>query len=534
MNTENIELLNKQLNELNREEIVVVCQTLMEQLKESNLKMDNLIEQIRLSQHHRFGSSSEKSKILECCEQISLFFNETEELAKLEATEPDFEEVIPKPYRRKKQKGKRETDLSDFPVVVVEHKLSDEELFCKKCNDILHEIKTETYKLLKFVPSHFEVEEHVVSVYSCRGCEDVVRAPRPQTLLRGSIATPSLVGAIMNAKYVNALPLYRQEQEFQRYGANLSRQTMANWMIRCSEEYLSIIYSKMKDSLLSCSVIQSDETRVQVLKEENRKATTDSWMWVYRTGEHSGAAPVILFEYQTTRGGYHPKEFLSGYNGFLSCDGYSAYHGLPPDIVVSGCWAHGRRKFDDCLKGLDAKSQKGTTAGEAIKRIGLLYKIEELLADKTVEERYNERLKQSKPIVDAFFEWAEKVSLGVPGNSLLSKAFTYIKNQKEYLKTFLTDGRLSIDNNATERCIRPFTIGRGNWLFCDTSNGAEASATIYSIVETAKANKIKPYDYLVHLLEEIPKHYLGSSFEFLDNLLPWSANIQSICKSQKK
>jgi transposase len=267
MNTNNNEISNTQLNECTREELLIVCHTLLEQIKESNLRMENMMEQIRLSQHQRFGASSEKYKLAEGCEQITIFFNEPELNAKLDAPEPEYEEVVPTPYCRKKQKGKKEEDLSDFPVILVEHKLSEEELICKKCNDILHEITTETYKVLRFVPSHFEVEEHVVSVYSCRGCEDVTRAPRQQTLLRGSIATPSLVGAIMNAKYVNSLSLYRQEQEFLRYGVNLSRQTMANWMIRCSEEYLSLLYNRMKASILSCGVIQSDETRVQVLKE---------------------------------------------------------------------------------------------------------------------------------------------------------------------------------------------------------------------------------------------------------------------------
>lgn len=453
---------------------------------------------------------------------------------KLESKEPEFEEIVPTPYRRKKHKGKRDEDLSSFPVVIVEHKLTDEELNCKKCDGILREMTTEKYKLLKFVPAHFEVEEHVVYVYSCQVCESVVRAPRPQTLLKGSIDTPSIVASIMNAKYVNALPLYRQEQEFLRYGVNLSRQTMANWMIRCAEEYLSLIYTRMKASLLSSSVIQADETRVQVLKEENRKATSESWMWIYRTGEYACENPIILFEYQMTRHSYHPKEFLSGFQGYITTDGYSAYHCLPQGITVSGCWAHGRRKFSDCLKGLDPKSQKGTVAAEAMKRIGLLYKIESILSEKTVNERYDERLKQSKPIIDTFFEWVELVSIGVPGNSLLDKAFTYMKNQKEYLYTFLLDGRLSIDNNATERSIRPFAIGRGNWLFCDTPNGAEASAIIYSIVETAKANKLKPYDYFVYLLKEIPEHYLGNSLDFLDKLLPWSDSIPASCKSAKK
>jgi transposase len=528
-------VLNIQLNNCSRDELLVVCHALQQQLKESHERMENMLEQIRLSQHQRYGTSSDKSNYVDGCEQISIYFsfNEAELIANSDTKEPEFEEITAKKHRPKKQKGKRESDLSGFPVIKIEHKLSEKEQQCPKCTGHLHQITTETHKQLRFIPAHFEVEEHHVSVYGCRDCENIVRAPRSQTLLRGSVATPSLVAGIMNAKYTNALPLNRQAEDFMRYGVNLSRQTMANWVIRCSEEYLSLIYNQMKSSLLSNDVIMADETSVQVLKEEGRKATTESWMWVYRTGDLSNSKTIILFEYQKTRGSYHPKEFLYSFKGFLKTDGYSAYHGLPPDIVVSGCWSHAKRKFNDCLKGLDPASQKRSIASEALKRIGLLYNIEKMLADKVPEERREERLKHSKPIIDAFFEWVETVSLGVVGNSLLSKAFNYAKNQKSYLYNYLEDGRISIDNNATERAIRPFAIGRGNWLFCDTPNGAEASAIIYSIVETAKANGLRPYDYLVHLLEEIPKKYWGTDHSFLEELLPWSDKIPASCKSQK-
>jgi hypothetical protein len=242
---------------------------------------------------------------------------------------------------------------------------------------------------------------------------------------------------------------------------------------------------------------------------------------------------IILFEYQKTRAGYHPKEFLGDYSGKITTDGYSAYHGLPPSIEISGCWAHLRRKFTDCLKGLDSPSQKQTVAFQAIQRIGLLYKIESLFKDASSEERLEERQSQSKPIVESFFNWVNTISIGVPGNSLLDKAFNYAKNQKKYLLTFLSDGNIPIDNSATERAIKPFAIGRNNWLFCDTPAGAEASAVIYSIVETAKANKLRPYEYFVHLLEEITKNYSGTDKTFLDDLMPWSDKIPESCKSSK-
>lgn len=522
-------LTEQQLNTYSKEQLLSLCKVLMAQNQEINNKLDYLTEQIRLANHNRFGSSSEKHV---CGEQMNMFFNEADATADKTKAEPEFEEVVPKPYKRKKQKGKRETDLSQFPVVKIEHKLSEEQCVCE-CNTPMHVVTTESTKLLKYVPAHFEVEEHVVYIYSCHTCESMIRADKPDTLLRGSIVTPSLAAAIMNAKYVNSMPIARQETEFQRYGVNLSRQTMSNWVIRLSEEYLSLLYEEMKASLLTSKVISADETRIQVLHEEGRKATTQSWMWVYRTGEKCNSPPVILFNYETTRGGYHPKEFLKGYSGFLTVDGYSGYNNLSEEIIVSGCFGHARRKFNDCLKTIPKKDWYGTIADEAIKRIALLYKIEECLKNKPAKERYEERLKQSKPILDSYFAWLESMADGADTGSLIGKAIHYSLNQKKYLLNYLLNGEIAIDNNAVERSIKAFAVGRGNFLFANTPNGATASAIIYSIVETAKANGLRPYDYLVYVLTETLKHHKGTSMEFLKDLLPWSDKIPENCKSKK-
>ncbi|HEY9160983.1 MAG TPA: IS66 family transposase [Desulfomonilia bacterium] len=507
----------------------------MEQNKEISTKMDSLIQQISLYNHRRFGSSSEKDKYPEGYEQVSLCFNEVEAISNANIAEPEYEVVVPKPFKRKKQKGKRETDLADFPVIHIEHKLSDEERICSECGKLLKVIKTEKTSYLRFVPAHFEREEHEVYVYGCADskCDNIIRAPKEQSLLRGSIATPSIVAAIMNGKYVNSMPLARHESEFQRYGVNLSRQTMANWMIRCSEEYLSLLYDEMKKQLLSYKTIHSDETKVQVLHEDGRKATTDSWMWVYRSGELCNGPPIILFNYETTRGGYHPKQYLEGYSGYLIADGYDVYHKLPENIVVSGCFAHARRRYDECLKSVPEKERKGTIADEAIKRIALLYKIEAILKDKSTEERYEGRLNQSKPVLDAYFQWLKSMSGAIDSGSLIGKAINYSLKQQQYLMNYLLDGSISIDNNAVERSIRIFATGRKNWEFCNTPNGAKASAIIYSITETAKANGLKPYEYLVYVFETIPKHYMGTSRDFLQDLLPWSDKIPETCKSKK-
>jgi len=531
----NLPFTDQKLNDCSKEELLSLCKLLMENNKKLSTQLDYLTQQIVLSNHRRFGSSSEKDQTPEGHEQISLCFNEAEATSDASAVEPQYDEVVPKPYKRKKQKGKREADLADFPVIQIEHKLSAEECVCH-CGKALKVITEEKTSYLRFVPAHFEREEHVVSVYGCEdsSCGNILRAKKDPSLLRGSIATPSIVAAIMNGKYVNSVPLARHESEFQRYGVNLSRQTMANWMIRCSEEYLSLLYDEMKIHMLSYGTLHADETRVQVLHEENRKATSESWMWIYRSGELCDGPPVILFKYETTRGGYHPKEFLSGYSGNLTTDGYQAYRGLPEDVVISGCMAHARRKYDECLKSVPQESRKGTTADEALKRIALLYKIEALLKDKSPEKRYEERLKQSKPILDAYFEWLKSIVGTIDSGSMIGKAINYSLNQQDYLERYLLDGSISIDNSAAERSIRIFATGRKNWEFCNTPNGAKASAIIYSITESAKANGLKPYEYIVHILETIPKHYTGTSKDFLQDLLPWSDKLPENCKSMKK
>jgi transposase len=528
-------LSDQQLNQLSKEQLLSLCRVLQDKNNEYEKRLDFLTEQILLSQHRRFGASSEKISYAEDYEQAS-FFNEAEvEAAKASGLVPETDTIDIKSHKRKKQKGKRDLDLSKFPVVRIEHKLSEEEQFCSECHKALKVVTTETYKYLKYVPAHFETEEHLVSVYSCvdSSCGHMVRASKDPSLLRGSIATPSLVAAIMNAKYVNGIPLARQEAEFSRNGVELDRQKMAYWMIRCSEEYLSVIYDEMKKHLLQCQYNQADETRVQVLHEDGRKATTDSWMWVYRTSELANAPPIILFTYEQTRGSYHPKEFLSGYKGYLTTDAYKAYRSLSEDIIVTACMVHCRRYFHDALITIPEDKRKGTVAEEAIKRIAMLYQIETMLADKPAEQRYEERLKQSQPLLDAFFAWLKSMELASDAKSLIGKAIAYALNQQEYLKRYLMDGSIPIDNSATERAIRPFAQGRRAWLFCNTPNGAKASAVIYSIVETAKANGLHPYNYLSHLLEMMPSHMSSISRDFIKDLLPWSETLPDKCRVKK-
>ena len=530
-----IELSDAQLNQFSKDQLVAMYRVLHEKYTEVEKQLDFLTERLSLANRERFGSSSEKLPYAEGARQLD-FFNDVElEAAKASGLVPEPETVTVKSHERKKEKGKPAIDLSQYPVVQIRHMLPESEQFCSACNSSLKLVTTESYRYLRYVPAHFETEEHIVGVYSCScsSCNQMVRASKDPSLLRGSIATPSLVSAIMNAKYVNGIPLARQEAEFQRNGVNLDRQKMAYWVVRCSEDYLSLLYDEMKKHLLQCKYNQADETRVQVLHEDGRKATSESWMWVYRTGEKAHGPPVILFSYEQTRSGEHPKAFLEGYEGYLTTDAFSGYRKLPESITVTGCMAHCRRNFNDALVTMDVEKRKGTVADEAIKRIALLYQIETMAKDKSAEERLQMRQTQSKPLLDAFFAWLKDMEPEADSKSLIGKAIYYALNQQEYLQRFLTDDNIAIDNNATENAIRPFVRGRRAWLFCNTPNGAKASAMVYSIVETVKANGLHVYNYLTHVFETMPRFMNGTSREFIQDLLPWSDSIPEKCRVKR-
>lgn len=349
-------------------------------------------------------------------------------------------------------------------------------------------------------------------------------------LIKGSIATPSLVAGIMNAKYVNSMPLARQEREFARYGLKLSTKTMANWIISCADHYLKLVYDRMKEEFLKSRYIHCDETRLQVIDEPGQQGCTQNWMWVYLTDRYSEAPQMVLFDYERTRSGYHPKNFLGNkFEGYLTCDGYQAYHGLKDSVTVTGCFTHARRRFDAALTALKKDFTKeqlqSTVAYQAMSRIGILYKIEELIQDKSPQERYQERQKQSRPVVDAFFEWLHTMEDSVDRSSLIGDAILYALNQEVYLRRYLEDGHLSIDNNSTERAIKNFAAGRRNWLFSKSIRGADASAAVYSITETALLNGLKPYFYLTYVLEQLRRMGPFPKAEELDRLLLWSKGL---------
>ena len=514
-----IQLLLQQQEQLN---------ALTRELHTSNEKMQLLMEQVILGKQNRFGRSSEKmedtSQICFCeVDGTIVFFNEAEAVCDLNAAEPDDLEL--KSPKQPKRKGKKEADLSWLPVRRIDHYLSEEELEAEFGVRGWKQLPDAISRKYHFVPAKVEVEEHHIGVYASKTDEHMVKADHPKALLHGSLVSPSLGAAIINGKYVNAVPLYRLEQEFQRYGLQITRQNMANWCIRLAEEYLSVLYDHLHKVLYSYHVIQADETPVLV-NHDGRKAGSKSWMWVYRSGHLYQDRQIVLYEYQQTRNASHPREFLKGYDGICVTDGYQVYHTLEKELeelTIAGCWVHCRRRFDEALKLVPKSYQKESNAFLLMKQIQAIYREEGKLNDLSSDERLKQRQVVIKPLVDAFFTYLKTIN--VSKKDKFGDAIGYALNQEKYLRVFLTDGDVPIDNNASERAIRGFCIGKKNWQMIDTINGAKSSAIIYSIVETAKANNLKPFDYVQYLLEEIPKHMNDRDCSFLENLLPWSEKL---------
>ena len=529
----------EQLNSLDRETLTKLFLSQQEQLENIDHNLQLVLEQMADLKRHRFGRSSEKH---ETKDQLSfmevdgkiVFFNESEAVVEEGNTQEETESVSR--TKPKKKQGKREEDLEGLPVVVVEHSMTDEELEDKFGKDGWKQLPDEVYRRYSFTPAKIEVEEHHVKVYAGKETEDVIKAPHPQTLLRGSLVSPSLEAAVMNAKYVNAVPLYRQEQEFERYGLHISRQNMANWTIQCADRYLAVLYDYLHEKLYGYHVLQADETPVLVNKD-GRPAGSKSYMWVYRTGRMYTECQIVLYEYQRTRNASHPREFLKDFSGVCVTDGYQVYHTIEEereDLKIAGCWSHARRRFDEAVKALPKAKQKDSRAYLALTMIQAIYREEKLLKDLPAGERMIRRQLSVRPLVEAYFVWVRETLPKVPQKSKTWEGFNYSLNQEKYLKVFLDDGEVPMDNNAAEQSIRGFCIGKKNWVMIDTIAGAKSSAIIYSIAETAKANNLKPYDYFEYLLTEIPKHLDDTDRSFLDDLLPWSPGLPANCRKPNK
>lgn len=506
--------------------------SLKHQVNELNLKLAWYEEKLRLQQKQKFGASSEKTDADSL--QLRLFNEaETEAAPETEPEEPTTETIT---YERQKKRASREEVFANLPIERVEYRLPEAEQVCS-CGEDMHEMSTQVRKELKIIPRQVKVLEHVQYVYACRHCEQteietpIKTAPMPKPALPGSMASASALAYILMKKFVEGMPLYRQAQQFERQGVRLSRQTMANWVLAGADKWLSKVYDRMREELLKQLYLHADETTLQVLHELGRAPETKSYMWLYHSGR--GGPPIALYEYQETRAREHPKRFLTGFTGYLHVDGYSGYEGLP-GVTLVGCWAHARRKFDEAQNALPAgKRSKQTAASRGLEYCNRLFQIERGLKDATPEERHKRRQKESRPVVDEFLAWLRAQEQDALPKSMLGKAVTYCLNQWSKLVTFLEDGHLELDNNRSERAIKPFVIGRKNFLFSNTPRGAQSSAIAYSIVETAKENKLNPFAYLEYLFEQLPNVDIDDP-EILATLLPWSEALPEAVRSPRK
>ena len=531
-----IRYTEEELNSIDKSVLIKMFLGLQEQMEsltketsELNDKMQMMMEQLVLSNKNRFGRMSEKMsdvnqiRFMEVDGKI-VFFNEAEAVADLDAEEP--EDLVSKPIRSVKTKGKRLHDMEGLETERIDHYMTDEELTEEFGINGWKQLPDTISRKYHFTPAKITVDEHHIGVYASKEDGHMKRAPHPKGLLPSSPVTASLAAAVMNGKYVNAVPLYRLEKEFERYGLSITRQNMANWMIRLGHEYLAVMYDYLHEKLYGYHVIQADETPVLV-NRDGRPAGSKRYMWVYRSGYLYEDRQIVLYEYQKTRNASHPREFLKNYSGVCVTDGYQVYHTVEKELEslrIAGCWVHCRRKFEEALKVVPKGSEKESLSYLIMKQIQAIYREENKLKDLKPEDRLKQRRVVIKPLVDALFVYLKNHE-SEAGSSTLKKAFTYALNQEKYLKVFLEDGEVPMDNNASERAIRGFCIGKKNWEMIDTINGATSSAIIYSIAEKAKANNLKPYEYFEYLLTEIPKHMEDTDRSFLEDLLPWSPNL---------
>lgn len=534
-----------ELNNLSREELITIILGMQGQLDALNENIEKLIEQVRLANQQRFGRHTETMESIEG--QLS-FFDEADALYNPLVQEPDPEDVIPGKAKKKKAKGQREEDLKDFPEEIIPaHTVSREALDAFYGAGNWRQMPSETYKRLRYEPESWTVEVHTVDVFVGTDGEhqdEFMRGDRPKDLFRGSIATPSLLASILNVKYVNSAPLHRIEQEFSRNGVNISKQTMSNWIIGSANRYFAPLVESMKKELLKLPVTQSDETPTQVIHDD-RNPGSKSYMWVHRSGEFYTERPIVIYEYQKGRNHELPLHFYQDYEGILVTDGLSQYHLIEkklPGLTNANCWAHTRRDYADAIKiadKADPDAVRRSVAYQALSRISQIYKLEGALKDLSAGERLRERQNTIKPLVEEYFAWvrSQLENTAVPPKGKTAEGLKYSINQEKYLKVFLTDGNVPIDNSASERAIRTFCIGKKNWMFHDSIMGAQASAIIYSISETAKLNNLRPYYYFKHLLTELPKlcdEKGNIDSAKLEHLLPWAKELPDECRKPRR
>lgn len=490
-------------------------------------KRDNLKDEISLLRKKLFGSSSEK-RVIDFPGQLNLFNEaELEQDPSIAETE-ELAAILPEETPKKRKT--RATDAERFkgiPVIKKYIDIPEEDKTCPVCSTPLVKIGEEFVRReLVFIPAKLKVVEIYSFNYSCPECSKrdipvIKKGKDGKPHMLYGMASAGTVAWVMYQKFCNSLPYCRQEKDWKQYGAAITRATMANWVIRNFEAFFRPMYEYFHRKLLERNFLMADETPLQVLHEEGRRAQTKSYMWLFRSGE-DGGIPIILYKYSPTRAGDNAVEFLQEFNGYLMCDGYSGYNKVS-NAKRTACWAHIRRYLTDAIpKGKQLDYTQPSVQG--MMYINQLFHLEDVIKAEhsSFDAIKKARLEKEKPIVEGFLSWLDKQN-PVRG-SRMDKAVTYIQNRRDYLMTYLEDGRCSFSNNLSENAIRPFTVGRKNWLFCDTPHGAQASAIVYTMVEMAKANGVNVYHYLTYLLEKLPDDSMSDNE--LDQLAPWNEKVK--------
>ena len=487
-----------------------------------------LLEQIRHLRAQLFGRKSEEIRPEGGPQPQPLF----------DMPEPEVREegeAIEVPAHQRRKSGRKPLP-EELPRVEVMHDIAAADKVCG-CGRELSRIGEEVSEQLDIIPAKIQVIRHIRPKYACRNCEGVEAdgpavkiAPVPPQIIPKSIAGPGLLAHILTAKFIDHTPFYRQEKQFARLGVEVSRTSMCSWAMQAAIACRPLL-NLLQEEVLAGSYLNIDETTLQVLQEPGRDPTSKSYMWIFRRGDPG--QPILIYQYHPTRSGDVARSFLEDFTGFVQTDGYSGYDFLDhaDHIRHIGCWAHVRRKFMDVINA-QGKNRKTGAADMALSYIGKLYKLEKEAKAKSLSptEVYRLRQTEAKPILDDMHRWLTRKSVQTPPKGLLGKAVSYALKQWDRLVGYLEDGRLAPDNNSAENAIRPFVVGRKNWLFSGTPEGAEASALLYSLIETAKANRLEPYAYLRHIFEKLPA---ASSLKDFETLLPWNMTPKHIPCSQQ-
>ncbi len=478
--------------------------------------IEELKEALILARNRKFAATSESMRGLQ--DEIFLF-NESEQVQTISNADTDDSadqnnELITVPAHQKRRGGRRPLP-EDLPRLTVIHDLSDEEKVCPHDGYALREIAEKVSEQLDVIPMQIQVIRHIRKQYACPCCDGYLKtASKPKQPIEKSQASSGLLAYIAVAKYADSLPLYRQSMILSRFGIEMDRTTLANWMVKCGQLIQPLI-NRMEERLLESAYLHMDESPVQVLIEPGKRPQSKSYMWVRCVGPPGNR--LVLFDYDPSRSSTVPKRLLAGYQGALMVDGYEGYGAVcrEQSITRLGCWVHARRKFVEANK---ASTKKQTQAHYAIRLIAKLYAVEKTLIDVTPDIRYATRQAQSRPVIDQLKVWLGEIRPKVAPKTALGRALHYLDQQWPRLVGYLDDGRYPIDNNPVENAIRPFAIGRKNWLFSASVEGAKASANLYSLIETAKANGLEPYGYLKQVFTRIPNIV---DYDDVDRLLPY-------------